>query len=74
MSCRQVDFVFQLFDMSRDGFISPADPFAITGVDYFNSLKTVRGREGKLTFALPPVFAEPGNQKGDSIRGRMPAF
>jgi Ca2+-binding EF-hand superfamily protein len=34
MSRRQVDIVFQLFDMDRDGYISPADAASVMGVDF----------------------------------------
>jgi len=54
MSRRQVDVVFELFDIDRDGFISPADAAGVTGADFFQRLVATPGREGKLTFAPPP--------------------
>jgi len=54
MSRRQVDIVFELFDLDRDGFISPAEAAAVTGTEFFHRLVATPGREGKLTFAPPP--------------------
>jgi hypothetical protein len=48
-SRNQADFVFQLFDLDRDGFINPSDTMSVTGVDFYHSLKAIKGREGKLT-------------------------
>ena len=54
LSRRQVDIVFQLFDLDRDGFLSAEDAFSVCGVEMAYRLEPVRGREGKLTFAPPP--------------------
>lgn len=58
LSRRQVDIIFQLFDLDRDGFISPEDVASVVGVDFVYRLEAVKGREGKLTFAPPPDFSE----------------
>ncbi|GMI22881.1 hypothetical protein TeGR_g11991, partial [Tetraparma gracilis] len=52
----QADFIFQLFDLNKDGYISPSDAMSVTGVDFYNSLKAVKGRDGWLTFAPPTAF------------------
>jgi solute carrier family 25 aspartate/glutamate transporter 12/13 len=57
MSRRQVDIVFQLFDMDRDGYISPADAASVMGVDFVHRLEPTVGREGLMTFAPPPDAA-----------------
>jgi len=70
ISRRQIDYIFTLFDLDNDGFIEPDDCVSVAGVDFCKSLKAVKGREGKLTFAPPPDFrrdrrAEEGNS-GDA--------
>ena len=76
MSRRQVDIVFQLFDMDRDGFISPADAAGVTGVEFFQRLDATPGREGKLTFAPPPdalheLGADFGRTEKDEEKGLL---
>ena len=58
MSRKQVDFIFQIFDLDADGFISPADTVSVAGVDFIHALVPVKGREGKLTFAPPPDYSQ----------------
>jgi solute carrier family 25 aspartate/glutamate transporter 12/13 len=58
LSRRQVDIIFQLFDLDRDGFISSEEVASIMGVDFVYRLEAVKGREGKLTFAPPPDFRD----------------
>ena len=55
---RQVDIIFQLFDLDRDGFVSPAEVASVVGLDFVRRLEAVKGREGKLTFAPPPDFSD----------------
>jgi solute carrier family 25 aspartate/glutamate transporter 12/13 len=54
LSRRQVEIVFQLFDLDHDGFISAEDTASVMGVDFAYKLEATTGREGKLTFAPPP--------------------
>lgn len=61
MPRRQVEVVFQIFDLDRDGFVSGEDTESIVGSDFVSSLVATRGREGKLTFAPPPDFATINN-------------
>ena len=65
MSRRQVDIVFQLFDMDRDGYISPADAASVMGVDFVHRLEATVGREGLLTFAPPPDAAYSAGWDGE---------
>ena len=57
LSRRQVEIVFQLFDLDHDGYISAEDTASVVGVDFVYRLEAVTGREGKLTFAPPPDFS-----------------
>ena len=57
LSRRQVEIVFQLFDLDHDGYISAEDTASVVGVDFVYRLEAVAGREGKLTFAPPPDFS-----------------
>jgi len=57
MPRRQVEIVFQIFDLDRDGFINDADTTSIVGDGFVSRLVASRGRQGKLTFAPPPDFA-----------------
>ena len=68
---KQVDFIFQVFDLDGDGFISPADTVGVAGVDFVHSLLPVKGREGKLTFAPPPGLV-PSAPKGGA-RAKKPS-
>jgi solute carrier family 25 aspartate/glutamate transporter 12/13 len=54
LSRKQVDIIFQLFDLDRDGFVSAEDAASVTGLEYAFRLEAVAGREGKFTFAPPP--------------------
>jgi solute carrier family 25 aspartate/glutamate transporter 12/13 len=56
LSRRQVDIVFTLFDLDRDGFVSHEDTVSVCGGDFAQRLVAVRGRNGLLTFAPPPEF------------------
>lgn len=56
LSRRQVDIVFALFDLDKDGYISHEDTISVCGVDFARRLVAVEGRHGKLTFAPPPEF------------------
>jgi Ca2+-binding EF-hand superfamily protein len=56
LSRRQVEIVFQLFDLDQDGYIAAEDTASVVGVDFVYRLEAVPGREGKLTFAPPPDF------------------
>eukprot|EP00980_Cylindrotheca_fusiformis_P008946 scaffold1909_cov130-Cylindrotheca_fusiformis.AAC.13 len=54
LSRRQVDIVFQLFDLDRDGYISTEDAFGVCGLENALRLEPAVGRGGKLTFAPAP--------------------
>ena len=54
LSRNQVDIIFQLFDLDRDGFVSAEDAVSVVGLEYAYRLEAVAGREGKFTFAPPP--------------------
>lgn len=56
LSRRQVEIIFQLFDLDHDGFISGEDTATVMGMDFVYKLEATAGREGKLTFAPPPDF------------------
>lgn len=58
LSRRQVDIIFQLFDLNRDGYVSPEEVASVVGLDFVKRLEAVKGREGKLTFAPPPDFSD----------------
>jgi hypothetical protein len=58
LSRRQVDIIFQLFDLDRDGYVSPEEVASVVGLDFVKRLEAVKGREGKLTFAPPPDFSD----------------
>lgn len=60
MSRRQVEIVFQVFDLNRDGFISAEDAVSVVGLGFVNRLVAKKGRDDKLTFAPPPNFTEGG--------------
>jgi len=79
---KQVDFIFQVFDLDGDGFISPADMVGVAGVDFVHCLLPVKGREGKLTFAPPPglvrseakVAPQSSPKKPSSLLGKLVEF
>ena len=52
----EVESVFQLFDLDRDGFISAADLQKVLGAEHNRRLRAVRGRDNKLTLAPPPSY------------------
>ena len=54
LSRRQVDIIFQMFDLDRDGFISVDDAVGVIGSDFAYRLEPTTGRQGKVTFAPPP--------------------
>jgi solute carrier family 25 aspartate/glutamate transporter 12/13 len=54
LSRLQVDIIFQLFDLDKDGFISAEDADSVVGLECAYRLEAVKGREGKFTFAPPP--------------------
>jgi Ca2+-binding EF-hand superfamily protein len=54
LSRRQVDIVFQLFDLDRDGYIAAEDVFGVCGVENAFRLEPAVGRGGEFTFAPPP--------------------
>jgi solute carrier family 25 aspartate/glutamate transporter 12/13 len=56
LSRRQVDIIFQLFDLDRDGYVSHEDTVSVCGVDFAQRLVAVEGRGGKLTFAPPTEY------------------
>uniref|UniRef100_A0A7S2XI43 Calmodulin n=1 Tax=Attheya septentrionalis TaxID=420275 RepID=A0A7S2XI43_9STRA len=56
MSRRQVEVVFELFDLDRDGFVSESEVASVVGVNFVHRLEAVAGRHGKLTFSPPPDF------------------
>ena len=72
MSRNSVDFIFQLFDLDRDGYISSSDMIAVAGVDFQSQLVGVRGREGTLTFAPPPGSFGRSDDKEDADKEDMP--
>jgi len=69
LSRRQVDIIFALFDLNRDGYISHEDTVQVCGVDFAERLVPVRGRSGALTFAPAPKFRKPGT---DAISAEGP--
>jgi solute carrier family 25 aspartate/glutamate transporter 12/13 len=56
LSRRQVEIIFQLFDLDHDGFVSGEDTVTVMGTDFIYKLEATAGREGKLTFAPPPDY------------------
>lgn len=58
LSRRQVDIIFQLFDLDRDGYVSPEEVASVVGLDFVQRLEAVKGRGEKLTFAPPPDFSD----------------
>lgn len=56
LSRRQVDIIFQLFDLDKDGFVSYEDTVSVAGIETAQRLDAVAGSEGKLTFAPPSLF------------------
>jgi solute carrier family 25 aspartate/glutamate transporter 12/13 len=56
LSRRQVDIIFQLFDLDRDGYVAHEDTVSVCGVDFAQRLVAVEGRGGKLTFAPPTKY------------------
>lgn len=56
LSRRQVDIIFQLFDLDGDGYVSRADTVAVAGKEITQRIDAVAGRQGTLTFAPPPKF------------------
>jgi solute carrier family 25 aspartate/glutamate transporter 12/13 len=56
LSRRQVNIIFQLFDLDRDGYVSHEDTVSVCGVDFAQRLVAVEGRGGKLTFAPPTEY------------------
>jgi hypothetical protein len=67
LSRRQVDIVFELFDLDHDGFISGEDTASVMGVDFVYKLEATAGREGKLTFAPPPDYRDEMVSKDDDL-------
>lgn len=57
----QVDIIFQLFDLDRDGYISTEDALSICGMDTIERLEAVPGRHGRATFSPPPSYLGPEN-------------
>ena len=66
LSRRQVDVVFTLFDLDRDGFVSHEDAVSVCGIDVARRLVAVKGRNGLLTFAPPPECPPPTQPTGIS--------
>jgi Mitochondrial carrier protein/Cyclic nucleotide-binding domain/EF-hand domain pair len=56
LSRRQVDIIFQLFDLNDDGFVSHEDTVAVAGAEIAQRIDAVAGRQGALTFAPPPEY------------------
>jgi len=56
LSRRQVDIIFQLFDLDSDGYVSNEDTIVVAGMEVAQRLDAVAGRQGALTFAPPPKF------------------
>ena len=69
LSRRQVEIIFQLFDLDHDGFISGEDTATVMGKDFVYKLEATAGREGKLTFAPPPDYR---HKNPDSIEAQVP--
>ncbi|CAJ1934819.1 unnamed protein product [Cylindrotheca closterium] len=65
LSRRQVDIIFQLFDLDRDGYVSAEDVFGVCGIEYAYRLEAGVGRGGKSTFAPPPKY----NSTAEVLRG-----
>jgi Ca2+-binding EF-hand superfamily protein/CRP-like cAMP-binding protein len=65
LSRRQVDIIFQLFDLDRDGYISAEDTYSVCGLENAYRLEAVTGRKGKLTFAPPPKHKTARNPDTD---------
>eukprot|EP00934_Nitzschia_sp_Nitz4_P004314 Nitzschia sp. Nitz4//scaffold6_size259037//81142//84016//NITZ4_001061-RA/size259037-augustus-gene-0.288-mRNA-1//1//CDS//3329556854//4304//frame0 len=65
LSRAQVDIIFQLFDLDRDGFISTEDALSVCGLDSIERLEAVVGREGRATFSPPPTYI--GKDKGFAL-------
>jgi solute carrier family 25 aspartate/glutamate transporter 12/13 len=65
LSRRQVDIIFQLFDLDRDGFLSPEDAVSVCGLEHAFRLEAVEGREGKFTFAPPPNYPKTKRDDAD---------
>jgi solute carrier family 25 aspartate/glutamate transporter 12/13 len=68
LSRRQVDIIFQLFDLDRDGFVSAEDAVSVCGLEYAFRLEPVAGREGKFTFAPPPNYPKKASDIDDIIK------
>ena len=58
LSRRQVDLIFQLFDLDGDGYVSHEDTITVAGVEIAQRIDAVAGRQGALTFAPPPKFRD----------------
>ena len=56
MPRRQVEIVFQMFDLDRNGFVGGEDVTSVVGKDFVRTLIASKGRHGQLTFAPPPTF------------------
>lgn len=69
LSRRQVDIIFTLFDLDRDGFVSHEDTVSVCGIDFAQRLEAVRGRNGALTFAPPPQYREEPEEKPAETNG-----
>jgi len=61
MTRRQVDLVFELFDLDGDGFISPQDKNEIVGDDF---IKKLIPREDQLSFSNPHAYSIMEGEKG----------
>jgi len=62
MSRRQVDVIFQLFDLDNDGYISHEDTVAVAGAEVAQRIDAVAGRKGAL------IFAPPSQRRADAER------
>ncbi|CAB9522166.1 Mitochondrial aspartate-glutamate transporter AGC1 [Seminavis robusta] len=63
LSRRQVEIIFQLFDLNGDGFVSHEDTVAVAGDEFSQRIDAVAGRQGVLTFAPPPKYNNEAGRK-----------
>ena len=71
LSRQQVDIVFHLFDLDRDGFVSAEDAFSVCGVEMAYRLEAVAGRDGKYTFAPPPKHSLSNDDKEVEVKSEI---
>lgn len=74
LSRKQVDIIFQLFDLDRDGFVSAEDAASVVGLEFAYRLEAVAGRQGKFTFAPPPDLRRTDDDDDDEDASDDSAF